>query len=56
MKKFLVITTINAPTKAIHEFVRVLSDDWKIIIVWDRKWPFEYLEGEKIIFLDIETQ
>jgi hypothetical protein len=56
MKKFLVITTINAPTKAIHEFLRILWDEWKIIIVWDRKWPFTYLEDDKIIFLDIETQ
>lgn len=56
MKKYLIITTINNPTKAIHEFIKILWDEWKIIIVWDRKWPFTYLEHERIIFLDIETQ
>ena len=56
MKKFLVITTINQPTKAIFKFVDILSDEWKIIIVWDRKWPEWYLDNDKIIFLDIETQ
>ena len=56
MKKFLVITTINQPTKAVYRFIDILWDDWKIIIVWDRKWPINYVKHDKLIFLDIEEQ
>ncbi len=56
MKKFLVITTINQPTKAVYKFLDILWDEWKIIIVGDRKWPVNYLKHDKLIFLDIKTQ
>lgn len=55
--KYLIITTINPITKAIEKFIKTLDNDRKIVIVWDRKGPFEYptFDG-KIDFLDIETQ
>lgn len=56
MKKFLVITTINKPTKAVYKFLDILWDEWKVIIVGDRKWPTDYIKHDKLIFLDIETQ
>ena len=56
MKKFLVITTINQPTKAVYKFLNILWDEWKVIIVGDRKWPINYVKHDKLIFLDIETQ
>lgn len=56
MKKFLVITTINQPTKAVYKFLDILGDERKIIIVGDRKWPIDYVKHDKLIFLDIESQ
>lgn len=56
MKKFLIITTINSPTEAVYKFLDILWDCWKVIIVWDRKWPIDYIKHEKLIFLDIEKQ
>ncbi len=56
MKKFLVITTINKPTEAVLRFLEILPDERKIIIVWDRKWPADYIKHDRLIFLDIDTQ
>lgn len=57
MKKFLVITTINKPNETINKYIEILDNEWKIIIVWDRKWPTWYEDfNKKIIFLSIEKQ
>lgn len=59
MKKIIVSTTINSPTKATLEFCK--KTDWSFIIVGDTKTPHsEYLDLQKkypnLIYLDPETQ
>jgi len=52
LSKFIVITTINKPNKAIELYSKWKG--WKLIIVGDRKTP--KWEDENIIFLDIDQQ
>jgi hypothetical protein len=40
MKKVIVTTTINAPTKAIHKFDSM--NDWKLVVIGDMKTPKDY--------------
>lgn len=50
MKKFIITTTINNPTKATLKFCEISDrDDWQFVIVGDSKTPHEeYFELEKI--------
>lgn len=51
--KWIVVTTINSPTKAIE----ILSkcEDWQVVVVADKKTPRGWYV-ENVIFLDVETQ
>jgi hypothetical protein len=52
-KKFIIFTTIQAPTKAIAEFSRI--KDWQVVVVGDRKTPRGwYLPG--VTYLSPERQ
>ena|SRR3989304_2874858 len=53
INKWIVITTINYPTKAIQKLA--LMKDWHIVIVGDKKTPKDWhLEG--CDFLSVEEQ
>jgi len=59
-RKFVIITTVNSPTKAVQKIVKE-HPDWKPIVVGDRKtpkdWVFEnvkYLSPKKQLALDYE--
>lgn len=52
IKKCIIITTINEPTKAINEFIKTGYD---VIIVGDYKTPNTY-KNINVIFLDVEKQ
>ncbi len=39
MNKYIVCTTINPPTEALYKFAKM--DDWKLVIVCDKKTPSE---------------
>lgn len=55
-KKFIVTTTINAPTEAIKKFDSM--KDWTLIVVGDKKTPGlrYHIELENGIYLDCDTQ
>ena len=40
MKKVIVTTTINSPTKAIHKFESM--PDWELVVIGDLKTPKDY--------------
>ena len=40
MKRFIVTTTINAPTKAVERFDAM--EDWELIVIGDYKTPIDY--------------
>ena len=40
MKKYIITTTINNPTEAIHKFDEM--HDWKLIVIGDKKTPINY--------------
>ena len=52
MKKCVIITTVNKPTKAIRKFIETNYD---VIIVRDKKTPEDYHKFN-CIFLDLESQ
>lgn len=52
-KKFIVITSINAPTDAVREFAK--WQGWTTIVVGDRKSPQEWVCGD-VVYLSIEDQ
>lgn len=59
MKKVIVTTTINPPTKALEKFVAL--PDWELIIVGDLKTPHEAYYGfqkkhENVTYLDPAAQ
>jgi len=55
LKNFLIITTINPKTKAINEFQNVLSADWQLILVGDKKSA--HIENEEnLVFLSVDDQ
>ena len=58
-EKWVVVTTINAPTPSIHKLTE-LPEPWKIVIVGDKKTKNEdwkIFEGSnKLVFLSVETQ
>ena len=53
MKKCIVVTTINKPTRAIKKIIE--RDDYDVIIVGDKKTPSDY-HGLNCIFLDVTKQ
>lgn len=54
MKKFIVTTTINSPTKATRKFAGF--EDWQLIVVGDLKTPHEEYEALDCIYLHPEEQ
>lgn len=53
MKKYIVITTINKPTEAIHLFAKLPF--WNVIVVADKKTPVGW-EADNVKFLSCEEQ
>lgn len=53
MKKVIVTTTINSPTKAIKKFDKM--KDWELVVVGDKKTPADYTL-EKGVYLSCEDQ
>ena len=50
MKKYIVTTTINPPTKATHLYAD--KEDWTLVVVGDTKTPHEEYEKQTVfIFL-----
>ena len=54
MKKYIVITTINEPTKATIKFANISG--WKLIVVGDLKTPHESYKKLNCTYLDPEYQ
>jgi hypothetical protein len=52
-KKFIIITSINYPTKAIQEFSQF--SDWQIVVVADLKTPQDW-KYQGVKFLSVEEQ
>ena len=53
MKKVIVTTTINPPTKAIHDFQAM--KDWDLVVIGDLKTPKDY-RLERGVYLDPASQ
>ena len=49
MNKFIVTTTINPPTEALRKFAAM--DDWKLIVVGDKKTPHDTYKELNCIYL-----
>lgn len=60
MKKAIVTTTINPPTKALLAFLAIAQrEDWHMFVVGDMKTPhaaYEALEGEHLTYLTPDQQ
>lgn len=54
MKKYIVTTTINTPTKATIAFSKM--PDWTLIVVGDKKTPHEEYKKINCIYLDPDYQ
>lgn len=53
MKKFIVITSVNRPTKAIEQFSKI--DDWQLIVVGDKKTPTDW-EHPNVTYISPDMQ
>lgn len=53
MKKFIVITSINEPTRAVKEFAK--WDGWTTVVVGDNKTPDKW-EYENVVYLSLRDQ
>ena len=53
-KKYIVTTTINHPTLAMHKFAR--QEDWTLIVVGDKKTPHYDYEALDCIYLHPDEQ
>ncbi len=51
--KFLIITSIFSPTKAVKKFAN--KKDWKVVVVGDKKTPADW-ELPGVIYLNLELQ
>ncbi len=51
--KWIVVTTINYPTKAIQTLSE--CNNWQVVVVADKKTPVDW-SMKNVIFLDVETQ
>lgn len=62
MRKFIVTTTINPPTKATLKFARIAKEkDWRFVIVGDLKTPHEQYKALEdkyghVVYLHPDTQ
>jgi len=55
MKKYIVTTTIFKPSDALQKFADM--DDWKLIVVGDKKTPHEsYYNMNNIIYMNLDYQ
>lgn len=54
MKRVIVTTTINPPTKALHEFSKM--KDWVLVVVGDKKTPHEKYKNVNCIYLSPKDQ
>ena len=54
MKKIIVTTTINSPTKALQKFASM--NDWELVVVGDMKTPHEAYEPIRCVYLTPEEQ
>ena len=58
-EKWVVVTTINAPTDSIKKLTE-LPEPWKIVVIGDKKTKIEdwasYSNSNKLIFLSIKSQ
>ena len=58
-EKWVVVTTINAPTDSIKKLAE-LPEPWKIVVIGDKKTKNEewniYSNSKKIIYLSVESQ
>ena len=54
MRKAIICTTINQPTKAIKAFLSIT--DWDLIIIGDLKTPHESYENLDLLYLSPSTQ
>jgi len=58
-EKWVVVTTINAPTDPIKKLME-LPDPWKIVVIGDKKTKNEewkvFSDSKKLIFLSVESQ
>ena len=54
-KGAVVITTIFAPTKTVHEISRLLGKSYDIIVAGDKKSPPDF-DVSNVEFLDIKKQ
>jgi hypothetical protein len=51
--KFIVITSINYPTKAVKDFSAI--EDWQVVVVADRKTPKDW-QQDRVKILTVEEQ
>ena len=58
-EKWVVVTTINAPTESIYKLTE-LPEPWKIVVIGDRKTKSEewkvFENSKKLVFLSVESQ
>lgn len=54
MKKIIVTTTINSPTKALQKFASM--PDWELVVVGDIKTPHEEYKSISCVYLSPEEQ
>jgi len=54
MKKYIVTTTINSPTKALIKYSKM--DEWTLIVVGDKKTPHKMYDNVDCIYLSPEKQ
>ena len=58
-EKWVVVTTINAPTPSIHKLTK-LPEPWKIVVIGDKKtknkdWDI-FKNSNKLVYLSVESQ
>ena len=58
-EKWVVVTTINAPTDSIKKLTE-LPEPWKIVVIGDKKTKSEewniFTNSKKLIYLSVESQ
>jgi hypothetical protein len=55
MNQWIVVTTINAPTKAIRRIGELAAEGWNCVVVGDRKTPKDWAYGN-VHYLDFDAQ
>ena len=54
-EKWIVVTTIQAPTESIAALSRLAGQGWSVVVVGDTKTPADW-EAENITYLSIREQ